>query len=305
MPRADFSNQAAFDYDDYPPGQAYRPARVVSAQERPRVASGDAGDGYGSLELFSAQRVGAPLPSRLKRRLRRSVLAAALLGAGYAAVHAPEPWRAWAADKVASVSTIFEVPAKLPSGPPDISKAPLAEQKAAAPQPLAQNDIADAPAVAAPVVVATPTPVPESGPQSGPEGSGEASDSNDAPAVPSALPPPVVNKADPLETRAVSAGLHPGLSRALLTKLTPADYHNAQVAIQTALAETPDAQVFEFPKPRQAGQALFEVHFVPGAPADCRRYVVTVAKDRWLTTALPMEKCAVRSNAYSAATKRG
>lgn len=302
MPRADFSNQAQFDYDDYPPGQAYRQAGGASAHERPRVAYDDAGDGNGSLKLFSAERVGAPLPSRWMRLLRRSFFAMGLLGAGYAAVHAPEPWRVWASDKIASAFAVLEAPAKLPSGPPDAAKASsLAEQKSAPPPPLAQNDVTEAPAVAAPVVVATPAPVPEVVS----ENSGEAGASNDEPAAPSALPPPIVNKADPLETRAVSAGLHPGLSRALLTKLTPDDFHNAQVAIQTALIETPDAQVFEFPSPRKTGQALFEVHFVPGAPADCRRYVVTVAKDRWLTTALPMEKCAARSNAYSAATKRG
>ena len=297
MPRADFSSSAAFDYDDYPPGQAYRQAGVTSARERPRRAHDDAGDDYGSLELYSAERVGAPLPSRWKKLFRQSVFAIGLIGAGYAAIHAPEPWRVWASDKIASAFAVFEAPAKLASGPPDASRPTLTEQKAAPPQALAQNDVADAPAVAAPVVVATPEAVPEV--------SGEANDSNDEPASPSALPPPVVNPADPLETRAVSAGLHPGLSRALLAKLTADDFHNAHVAIQTALVETPDTQVFEFPKPRKAGQALFEVHFVPGAPADCRRYVVTVAKDRWLTTALPMEKCAARSNAYSAATKRG
>ena len=42
---------------------------------------------------------------------------------------------------------------------------------------------------------------------------------------------------------------------------------------------------------RKAEEALFKVRFVPGAPAGCRRYVVTVTKDGWLTTALPMEKC--------------
>jgi hypothetical protein len=30
---------------------------------------------------------------------------------------------------------------------------------------------------------------------------------------------------------------------------------------------------------------------VQGAAPACRRYVVTITKDGWLTTALPMEKC--------------
>ena len=44
---------------------------------------------------------------------------------------------------------------------------------------------------------------------------------------------------------------------------------------------------------------IFEVRFVPGAAEDCRRYVVTVTKDRWSTTAPPMEKCGVSTPAAS------
>ena len=296
MPRADFSAQPAFDYDDYPPGQAYRLPGAAPDFPRQNATYEDDGGDYGSLDLMSAQRVGAPLPSRWQRRLRRSIMTLCLLGTGYAAIYAPQPWKAWLSEQIASVMAAFEAPAKIPSGPPTGGTPSIAEQKAA-PQPLASNDVADAPQVAAPVVVSTPQAVPEA--TAGP------SDGTEEKASPSPLPPPPVNPADPLETRAVAAGLHPGLSRALLRQLTPADYRNAQVAIHTALAETPDSQVFEFPRPRTAEQALFEVHFVPGAPSACRRYVVTVTKDRWLTTALPMEKCALGSIGYSAATKRG
>ena len=37
--------------------------------------------------------------------------------------------------------------------------------------------------------------------------------------------------------------------------------------------------------------ALFQVRFVPGAAPSCRRYVVSITKDGWLTTAPPMERC--------------
>jgi hypothetical protein len=77
----------------------------------------------------------------------------------------------------------------------------------------------------------------------------------------------------------------------LLARLSPTDYRNAGIAIQTALAETADSAVFVWPRQRKPAHALFRVHFVPGAAPDCRRYVVTVAKDGWSTTALPMEKC--------------
>ena len=91
--------------------------------------------------------------------------------------------------------------------------------------------------------------------------------------------------------RAVAVGLHPDLSRVLLARLSPTDYRNAGIAIQTAVAETPDSGVFVWPRQRKPELALFQVRFVPGAAPSCRRYVVTVTKDGWLTTAPPMEKC--------------
>ena len=58
------------------------------------------------------------------------------------------------------------------------------------------------------------------------------------------LPPPVVDKTDPYQVRALAVGLHPGLSRALLVRLTKTDFKNARHAIRTALAKTPDDKVF-------------------------------------------------------------
>jgi len=59
--------------------------------------------------------------------------------------------------------------------------------------------------------------------------------------------------------------------------------------------------VFVWPRQRKPELALFEVRFVPGAAPHCRRYVVTVTKDGWSTTAPPMEKC----DAALAARKSG
>jgi hypothetical protein len=105
------------------------------------------------------------------------------------------------------------------------------------------------------------------------------------------LPPPAVDRNDPYQVRAEAVGLHPGLSRALLSRLSDADYRNAGIAIQKALRETPDDATLVWPQQRKPELALFKVHFVLGAASDCRRYVVTVTKDRWMTTALPMERC--------------
>lgn len=105
------------------------------------------------------------------------------------------------------------------------------------------------------------------------------------------LTPPKADPSDPNQKRALAAGLHPDISRALLSRLTEADYRNAAVAVRTALGQTPDAEVLSYPRDASAKQALFEVRFVEGAGPACRRYVVTVTLARWSTTALPMEKC--------------
>jgi hypothetical protein len=113
------------------------------------------------------------------------------------------------------------------------------------------------------------------------------------PATPYEEPPnaPSADPADPHRMRAEAVGLHPGLSRVLLERLSPTDYRNAGFAIRTALAETPDSGVFVWPRQREPELALFQVRFVKGAAPGCRRYVVTITKDRWSTTALPMERC--------------
>ena len=99
---------------------------------------------------------------------------------------------------------------------------------------------------------------------------------------------------DAMQARAEAVGLHPDFSRAVLGRFSPADFRNARVAIQTAIKKTPDKGTFIWPRQREPGRALFKVHFVAGAPSDCRRYVVSVTMNGWTTTALPMERCGMR-----------
>lgn len=106
------------------------------------------------------------------------------------------------------------------------------------------------------------------------------------------LPPPTLDRSDPYQVRALSSGLHPGLSRALLVQLSLTDFRNAAYAVRTALAKTPDGKTFVWPRGLKSNVARFKVRFVAGALHDCRRYVVEVIKDGWVTTAQPMEKCA-------------
>lgn len=106
-----------------------------------------------------------------------------------------------------------------------------------------------------------------------------------------APPPPTT---DPYRKKAEAAGLHPDLSRVVLARLTSTDYRNAAFAIDKAVKTVPDEGSLTWPRTRKSGIAVFNVHFVEGAGRDCRRYVVTITKDRWTSTALPMEKCGVK-----------
>lgn len=117
---------------------------------------------------------------------------------------------------------------------------------------------------------------------------------------PERLPPPEVDPGDPYQKRAASVGLHPNLSRVVLERMSTADYRNAGIAIQKALDQASDAEVI-WPRQRTPELALFRVRFVPGAAPGCRRYVVTITKDGWTTTALPMENCGARIASLRAA----
>lgn len=139
---------------------------------------------------------------------------------------------------------------------------------------------------------------------------------------PTAVPEPPAIKAEPMQTsdpptesghdtaahdsyraRAEAAGLNPDISRSLLMRFSSNDFRNVRIAIDRAVAKTPDGGVFVWPRRRKPKDALFQVKFVEGAGPDCRRYVVTVTMDNWTTTAPPMEKCGVPKIAANAAVK--
>jgi hypothetical protein len=207
----------------------------------------------------------------------------ALLGdrATWPDVRSIADWRAIEAGAAAWASRVGLGPTKMigpPASPPAQVGPPRASLEAPA-LPTAEPRPGPLPA-AAPVPSVTTTTLPPPAP------------SNDDPAAsPSPLPPPASDPADPYRQRAEAVGLHPDLSRVLLDRLSPDDYRNAAHAIDTALAKTADGAVFVWPRQRKPEQALFKVHFVQSAAATCRRYVVTITKDGWLTTALPMERC--------------
>ena len=234
-------------------------------------------DRYFDDELVAGERIGAQMrPSRLRRFLRTLLITGLILGAGYIVALDPAAWwqRAqWVGAQAGSLGALLEPKPASQAEPPTKSVPPRLQ--ALETEPLKQASIQ----AGQPMESAAPTrPAPS-----------EPADS----ALPEVqpLPPLVVDPNDPYQKRAEAVGLHPGLSRVLLARLSAADYRNAEHAINTAIAKTPDGSFFTWPRQRTSDLALFKVHFVRGVTPDCRRYVVTVAKDGWVTTALPMERC--------------
>lgn len=238
--------------------------------------------------LDAAERLSfAPDRVRSKGR-RRVVLFLLLTGAGGSFYADPSLAPRAASLAAGGVATLTALMVPSPAAPPaKLQTASLPAKSEPLPPLPAQAEPAPQPA---PVAIAAAPPVAEEA---------TVAPAAETPAEPQPLPkrPPPT---DPLQIRAESVGLHPALSRALLERLTQADYQNASAAIRKALSETADDAALIWPQHKTAGLALFKVSFVQGAPQDCRRYVVEIAKDGWLTTALPMEKCGVKKAASKA-----
>ncbi|MFA5900634.1 MAG: hypothetical protein WC829_16160 [Hyphomicrobium sp.] len=227
------------------------------------------------------------------------LLALLLVGAG--ALYAGGDWVAWLGDRAAALRA-------LPSGGPttvvtsEVSSVTLATSETNDATGPVVHEAPSPPIVEAQIAGQTgQEPVAQVETASIPDDA-EALSPADASAPPQPLPPPQVNQADPYQRRASAAGLHPGLSRVLLARMSANDYRNARYAVDTAMAKTGDEDEFIWPRQRRPEQALFRIHFVPGAPPQCRRYVVTVVKEGWTTTAAPLERCgAVPKNGSKAA----
>ena len=257
---------------------------AARTRHRPAHDSYSQGDHYALGELQPNERIGPPLPSRWRKTLLWCVnLLIASDGAwgllsGRLDVPDVQDWLRTASAALSptgpSPSTDRKLPAPPERLPPISTEEPVPTTQASAftvsPSPQ-QPDAGPGPAKSPPLTTASLQP--------------SAADRNEP------LPPVTPDPADRYQVRAAAIGLHPDLSRVLLRRLSDTDYRNAGIAIQKAMAEASDSDVFVWPHQRKPELALFKVHFVPGAAPDCRRYVVSVTKDGWLTTALPMEKC--------------
>ena len=293
------------------PNQFLADADVRDARKIAELLAPDA-----SRTFYPGEPIAKPRGRRPDASMTRALLVVVLLsGVGWALVRTEAQWRPLVNPIVDTMMSKAQRVASSISAQRESNSSSASNNSAPPPPPMAvgARDIADAPGVAAGDVTGQPGQQPKSraaasdadasaGNPSDAEASVTAAGSTDGErAAQSAapLPPPEVDADDPYQARALAAGLHPKLSRVLLTRLTAEDFRNARAAITKALAEVTDDGKLEWPQRRASERALFTVHFVPGATADCRRYVVSVTKDRWTTTALPMERCGVAKPAQS------
>ena len=246
----------------------------------------DADDFYESeFELSAGERIGGPA-ARTNDVLAWCAAIAIVVGSGWVMLHDDGALLARFPELTARVSDVISqsVGTSAPSTSPNegaSAGAPYAPSPAeppqaqAAPPPLpVATSVSEPPAVKSEPVEASTD-----------DGTEDAA----APSAKHVSTPP----RDPYQARAEAAGLNPDIAHALLKRFSSTDFRNARVAIERAVAKTPDNGVFIWPRQRKPGEALFKVHFVEGAGPDCRRYVVSVTMNNWTTTALPMEKCGV------------
>lgn len=268
--------------------------------EASRARQAGAGWAPGELDPFyPGEPIVAP-PTRRGASMGSALLVVLGLGAGGWGLVSTEA--AWRPLVMPLVETVLAEMARI--GEPAPAPAAMAtgslQQQAAHAAPLPEKEVAAAPdIVTGTPVAAQPEPPPQpveeqTGAERQPADAAPATAETEAAGEAGPLPPPRVDPADPYQKRAFAVGLHPELSRALLSRLSDADYRNAGIAIGKAVAETADTDKLVWPTQRAPRLALFHVHFVPGAAPDCRRYVVTVTKDGWSTTAQPMERCGVK-----------
>jgi hypothetical protein len=227
--------------------------------------------------FYAGERICAPPPDTRGNTGLRLCMVLLIAAGGWWLFRNQESWQGWLSTKFATASALMD------DGAPSPVEPALTHSDAEAPTPLADAAPSQLPSESTAAANATTPPAP-------PLTTVATAPVDKAPSV-APLPPPASVEADPFRARAAAAGLHPDLSRALLSRLSPTDYSNARIAVDTAVAKTPDSGTFVWPPQRRPELALFQVRFVAGAAPNCRRYVVTVTKDRWSTTAAPMEKC--------------
>lgn len=234
--------------------------------------------------LSPGERIGGQV-SRANDAIAWCLSVAMILGGGWAMIHDDGALLARIPELATRASSAIGAIARLAES----SQPPVSAPSSSAPieHPAPQAALPQPPPLPVATAVAEPPPVKS-------EPVEEAAATDDVHATQAgARKDDAARSRDPFQKQAEAAGLNPDLSRAVLMRFTKRDFKNARFAIETAIAKTPDDEVFVWPRQRKPGDALFKVHFVEGAGPDCRRYVVSVTVSNWTTTAQPMERCGV------------
>lgn len=214
-----------------------------------------------------------------------------IASAGWMLAQIPEPWRKTIATHARDL--VHSAFAPVPEEPPSPQHSQVEPTL-----PLPEKEIAPVKGADAGTLVRQEPPAPQTDATS----QAEAADPP-VEAAPEPLPPPVADPTDPLQRRALAIGLHPDILRATLERFSQSDWRNAARAIATALASGKRDQTVIWPQTATAKLAQFEVRFVTAAAENCRRYVVTVTRDRWSTTARAMEVCGDALDKYRKSAK--
>jgi surface antigen len=240
--------------------------------------------------FYPGERIGAPPPTRTLIALKRILAMTAVTAATWGGWETRDTWK-----PVLQSAQQYVRPAEVPK--PAQPEETVAVPPAAL-QPLASGkDVADVAGSAtnplgSPAATATSAKAPID-PASSPTNADTSVAAPSNPPAPSPLPAPEIDAKNKKQKKAAAIGLHPGVSAVLLSSMSETDYRNAAQAIRRALAETADTDKFIWPRESKPKLARFQVHFVQSAGPDCRRYVVTVVKNGWTTTAPPIEKCGI------------
>jgi hypothetical protein len=240
-----------------------------------------------ALDVEPDDRVGAPLPNRHRSKLRTMFVGIVLIAGAWTLVARDPEMAHGLVDSALSlldgvVSKAREIASRQGQETASVPAA-VANASAGPTEPLAPVEQNSGPEPASSLAQAENAAAASGGDLStGSIGAAYAERSEPAEEAPDK---------SPKRAHAIAAGLSPDLPNVLLSRLSDADLKNARYAIKTALAKTPDAASFAWPPAPSRQQALFEIRFVAGASPGCRRYIVTVSKDRWSSTAAAQEKC--------------
>jgi surface antigen len=249
-----------------------------------------------ALDVEPADRVGAPLPNRRRAKLRRLFIGFVLVAGAWAFIaNDLERAHGLAASAVSFLDAAVAKAREIASRPAQ-ENAPVAADASNASASLLPPIAPPAPIEPNTGSEFSPGIAPTQGEKTAPAAGEEISTGSVGTAyIETSDTAQEAQEKSPKRTHAIAAGLSPDLPNVLLTRLSEADLKNAGYAIKTALAKTPDDASFAWPAAPSRQQALFEVRFVPGASQGCRRYIVTVTKDRWTSTSAALEKCGAAS----------